>query len=112
MPRGIISALLVACAVTALAAGCEGPSARQPTEPPRPPIQVTPAPPRVPERVGDYIIYPLKWRNPYETACQLQALLYPKYGPFVQIIPDPDTDSLWIYLPPRGTRFQDRYPSM
>jgi hypothetical protein len=59
---------------------------------------------RKPYRIGDFIIYPLNWRNAEETAFRLYVILYPKYGPYLQIVPDPHTNSLLIYLPPEGLR--------
>jgi len=59
---------------------------------------------RKPYRVGDFLVYPLQWRNAEETAFRLYMILYPKYGPYLQIVPDPNTNSLLIYLPPESLR--------
>ncbi len=112
MERGILPALSSTVLIAALALGCSGePKRPAEPEPDRAKArEAAPAAPQVdrrPVRAGDYLVYPLKWRNAYETAFQLQALLYPKYGPLLQIVPDPDTNSLLIYLPPRETRFSE-----
>jgi len=56
---------------------------------------------------GDYIVYPLKWRKVHEVAPRIYALLYPKYGPHIQIVPDEANNALLIYVPPRHMRFQE-----
>ena len=107
MPRGRIAALIFSAAVAALGPGCqlEQKGAAAPEPRPDPPKERKAAPERKPYRAGDYIVYPLQWRNAEETAYELYALFYPKYGPTLQIIPDRDTNSLLIYLPPEERRF-------
>jgi hypothetical protein len=111
MRRAIAAALVVAGGIVLEGAGCRREVKQEELHSVRSSPR-TPAPPREPSRAGDYIIYPLQWRSPDETAYRLYALLYPKYGPYLQIIPDRDTDSLWIYLPPRGSRPQGSAPSV
>ena|ERR1041385_8240963 len=66
---------------------------------------------RKPYRVGDFVVYPLKDRNPEETAYRLYVLLYPKYGQYLQVVPDPHTNALLIFLPPAALRAQGKVDS-
>jgi hypothetical protein len=105
-----IAAIVGPVAAVLLAAGCWTPPKPPPVEEPRveaPPAEEhKPSIDLTPVKSGDYIVYPLKWRNADETAHRLHTLLYPKYGPFIEIVPDPQTNSLLIYLPPKESRFQ------
>jgi hypothetical protein len=108
-----IAAIAGFLAAVLLAAGCSTPPKPDPVEEPRaeaPPEKEKEHKPSIdltPVRSGDYLVYPLKWRGADETAAELYALLYPKYGPFISIVPDYQTNSLLIYLPPKESRFQE-----
>jgi hypothetical protein len=88
--------------------GCQTMQAPPPEVVAPTPVSITPPPERKPARAGDYLIYPLKWRNAEDVAFELYLLLYPKYGPALQIIPDPDNNQLLIYLPPKSVRWQNQ----
>ena len=101
-----IPAVLVVVFATTIPFGCRTMQA-PPTEVVAPtPVSITPPPERTPVRAGDYLIYPLKWRKAEDVAFEMYLLLYPKYGPFLQIIPDQENNQLLIYLPPKGARWQ------
>ena len=109
MPRGILAIPIAAIVaiVAIIAIGCQAEPKAAPARDPQPAKRA--AAPRAPVRTGDYLVYPLNWKHPYAAASELYALLYPKYGPYLQIVPDLDTNSLLIYLPPRASRFQQSY---
>jgi len=67
---------------------------------PEPPKEIPPH--RRPSLAGDVLVYPVQWRNAEELGFRLYHILYPKYGPNLQIVPDPTTNTLLIYLGPRG----------
>ena len=64
-------------------------------------------PHRQPSLVGDYLYYPLQWRNAHEVGEELYFTLYPKYGPLLQIVPDVENNALLIYLPPKAVQWQE-----
>ncbi len=101
-----VPAVLAVILAAAFPFGCQTMQAPPPEVVKPPPVLIEEPPERKPVRAGDYLIYPLKWRNAEQVAFELYLLLYPKYGPYFQIIPDPDNNQLLIYLPPKTVRFQ------
>jgi hypothetical protein len=106
--NALLTAAILLAPLGLFAAGCRGG--------PPPPVAVhTPLssrepagipPSRQPSIAGDVLIYPCQWRNAEELGARLYALLYPKYGPYLRIVPDPNQNALLIYLPPRESRLK------
>ncbi len=116
MQRRVISVLLVAGTIAVFSAGCQSPQETLQDQAPEPAVQAAPilrqfepVQPfqREPLISGDYIVYPLDWRRAEFVAPRIYALLYPKYGPYLKVIPDENNNSLLIYIPPEHLRWQD-----
>ena len=102
-------ALILAAPTVLLSPGCQQhpPLARNAKAPavPLEPRNVIP-PERQPSMVGDYLVYPCQWRRADELAAQLRDILYPKYGPWLRIVPDYNQNALLIYIPPQASRHE------
>ena len=104
--KNAIPRVLIVAFLAAIPFGCRTMQS-PPTEVMVPtPVSIEAPAERNPVRAGDYLIYPLKWRKAEDVAFELYLLLYPKYGPFLQIIPDPDNNQLLIYLPSKSARWK------
>jgi hypothetical protein len=101
--------LIVALAVAFGPAGCQTePIPVKATRPPPPPREESKElpPDKRPSMAGEYLVYPVKWRHADEVAAELYQLLFPKYGPYLSIVPDRANNTLLIYLPPRASRYR------
>ena len=99
---------IVTLAAALAFAGCQTEPIPERVERPEPPPRerVGPPPEERPSVVGDYLVYPVQWRRCEEVAFELYDLLFPKYGPYLRIVPDSTTNSLLIYLTPKASRLQ------
>jgi len=79
-------------------------------EPPAPEARKGLPPDKRPAKVGEYLVYPCQWRRADEVAAELYVLLYPKYGPYMSIVPDRANNTLLIYVPPQASRYQPDPP--
>jgi hypothetical protein len=115
MGTRIYGALLIVAlaAFASTAAGCRTePIPVKATRPPPPPEVKKELPPdKRPAMAGEYLVYPLQWRRADEAAAELYQLLFPKYGPYLSIVPDRPNNALLIYLPPRASRYRSAVPS-
>jgi len=100
---------VLAAAFISAAAGCKTEPipvrATRPEPPPPEPRKGLP-PDKRPAKAGEYLVYPLQWRRADEVAAELYVLLYPKYGPYLSIVPDRSNNALLIYVPPESSRYR------